>query len=467
MFEIKRYVSIMILIAVMLITAVTSASAQWVGTWVTSFQVMNLGDSEAQITVEYYQEDGTRIDTATWSYAVSVGSSINIYQPNVPGLPNGFKGSAVVRADQPIAAIASEQVTYPDGSIGNSQYSGFGADTIGTRFYLPNVNKRFGGSQWSSRITIQNTTATPVTVNVIFYNADGSQRDTDTVSLSPNGSTTLTQVDDPELPDGWLGAAIVEATGNIAVIVDVMSADGRLETYNGFTSGATTMYLPTLLINFGMNQWNSSFQIFNVSTSAAVITMTYYTSGSSTPAKVVNATLPPYQSINRYQPRDDGDLGSGWLGSVVIESTQPVVAVGSQSSGAPGKRLASIYNGVSQGATKAFLPTVLRYFGGGNFVTSFQIMNVGSADATVTVEYFTPGNPTPVKVVRYDGVENPKIARFTSVNRYQPTVDPELGNGWQGSVRITSDQPVVVLGSQVGLNRTGDAAGQYNAILVP
>ncbi len=464
----NRWVMVVALAALSLMIAIP-ATAQWAGNWVSSFQVMNLGTQQANVVVEYYQENGTRVDAATHSYTVEVGSSINIYQPSVAGLPDGFKGSVVVSADQPVAAIGSEQATYSDGSIGNSQYAGFNADETGTQFYLPNVNKKFGGSQWSSRITIQNTTANSITGTVVFYNSDSTVRDTDEFSLNGNGSTTLTQINDPELQDGWLGAAIVNASGNVAVIVDVMSADGRIETYNGFTSGSTKMYLPTLLINFGANGWNTSFQVFNVGGASATVTMTYYTSGIATPAKVVTATLPSYQSINRYQPSVDSDLGATWIGSVVIESTQPIVAVGTQSSGAAGKRLASAYNGFARGEKRAVLPTILRYFGGSNFITGFQIMNVGSSDADVTVEYFAPGNPTPVLTVYYDGGSGsghfPRILPYTSVNRYQGN-DTTLGNGWQGSVRVTSNQPVVVLGSQNGLNRTGDAAGQYNGILI-
>lgn len=449
--------AIIVALAALSLMIVAPATAQWTGSWVSSLQVMNLGNQPATVMVEYYQEDGTRVDAATYNYTVEVGSSINIYQPNVSGLPDGFKGSAVVSADQPIAAIGSEQVTYADSSIGNSQYSGFNTDETGAQFYLPNINKKFGGSQWSSRITIQNTTANPISGTVVFYNGDGTVRYTDTFSLNGNGSTTLTQVNDTGLPDGWLGAAVVNASGNVAVIVDVMSADGRIETYNGFTSGATTMYLPTLLTNFGGNQWNTSFQVFNVGGATAVVTMTYYTAGGAAPAKVVTANLPPYMSINRYQPSADSDLGSPWIGSVVIESTQPVVAVGSQSSGAPGKRLASIYNGIASGTTQAVLPTILRYFGGSNFVTGFQIMNVGSSNANVTVNYFAPGNPTPVMTATHT------IVPYTSVNRYQGN-DTALGSGWQGSVRVISDQPIVALGSQVALNRAGDGAGQYNGI---
>lgn len=457
-------------IAVFLVAAVVTAQG-WPGTWVSSFQVMNLGEDTANILVEYYEENGTWVEDATHSYSVAVGSAINLYQPNIEGLPSGFKGSAVVRADQRVAAIGSEQTTYADGSIGNSQYSGFGDSDIGTVFYLPNVNRGFGGGGWSSRITIQNTESSEVTAKVTFYNSDGTEEDVDEVTLNGNGSTTLLQVDDDELPTNWLGTAIVDATegatGNIAVIVDVMSEDGRVETYNGFTSGAQTMYLPTLLLDFGANRWNTSFQVLNIGSATSAVTMTYYTAGSVTPAKQVTTSLGRYKSVNRYQPNDDSDLGSNWIGSVVVESEEPVVVVGSQSSSAAGTELASIYSGAPAGASEAVLPTILLNFGGSNYVTSFQVMNVGNADASVRLEYYEPGNPTPVKTVYYDGAlgNEPKIAPYTSVNRYQPNVDSDLGVGWQGSVRVISDEPVVVLGSQNGLGREGDAAGQYNGIV--
>lgn len=458
-------------LAVILVVAVTlsltlPAAAQWTGNWVSSFQVMNIGDDTATVRVLYYGEDGSMVTDD--DYTVAQGSAINVYQPSVPGLPSGFKGSVVVEASQPIASIGSEMVTYADGSIGNSQYSGLGQADIATRFYLPSVNKLFGAGQWSSRITIQNAEASAVTATVTYRNANGTVRSTEEVSLPGNGSVTLLQANNTKLPAGWLGAAIVDASGNVAVIVDVMSADGRLETYNGFSSGATTAYLPTLLIGFGANKWDSSFQVLNVGGSSATVTMTYYTAGVATPAKVATATLPPYQSLNRHQPTVDSDLGRSWIGSVVIEATQPIVAVGTQSSGAAGTRLASSYNGAATGTTQVVLPTILCHFGGSQFVTSFQIMNVGTSAASVTVEYFAPGNPTPVKTVRYDGSagNQPKIPRFLAVNRYQPNDDAGLGKGWQGSVRVDSDQPVVVLGSQNGLARKGDAVGQYNGVVV-
>ncbi len=440
--------------------------AQWTGTWVSSFQVMNLGTTRANVAVVYYREDGTVAGNASYDYQVEPKSSVNIYQPNVPNLPSGFKGSAVVSADQPVAAIGSEQVTYSDGRIGNSQYSGIGAAELGQKFYLPNVNKLFGGGQWSSRITVQNTTASAATGTVTFYNADGTTANTQSVSLPARGSVTLSQINNASLPNGWLGSAVVNVNQDVAVVVDVMSGDGRVETYNGFSSGSLNVFLPTLLINFGANAWNTSFQVLNIGDSTASVTMYYYTPGSATPAKTVTASIPKFNSINRYQPSVDSGLATGgsWIGSVVIESNQPIVAVGSQSSGAPGKQLASIYNGGAQGALEGYLPTVLKNFGGSNFMTGFQIMNVGAAAANVTVEYYTAGATTPIKTVSYNGVANPKIERFNSVNRYQGN-DAELPAGWQGSVKVTSDQPVVLLGSQNGLNRTGDAAGQYNGIL--
>ncbi len=461
-----RLLKVLSIFAILSLIFASTISADASGSWVSSFQVMNLGEEETEITIQYYHEDGTLVDAATHTANVAKGSSVNIYQPDVQDLDDGFKGAAVVSSlPEPIAAIGSEQVTYEDGSIGNSQYSAFSSADVGTSFYLPNVNRNFGSGEWSSRITVQNATDGQVDVDITFYDDDASVADTDSVTLEGNGSTTLWQEENENLADGWLGSAVLDASGEVAVIVDVMSADGRLETYNGFAAGATDMYLPTLLLGFGANSWNTSFQVLNVSPDTAEVTMTYYTSGESTATKTVTETLEQYESVNRYQPVDDDDLGAGWIGSVVVESTEPVVAVGSQSSGAADTRLASIYNGVAVGADETVLPTVLRYFGASNFVTSFQIMNVGGAAASVTVEYYEPGDPVPVKTVNYDG-EN-KIDPFNVVNRYQPSDDEELGEGWQGSVRIASDQPVVTLGSQHGLDRTGDAVGQYNGFSVP
>ncbi|MFP3896846.1 MAG: hypothetical protein ACLFV5_08460 [Anaerolineales bacterium] len=457
-----KVLSILAILSLVFASTISADSS----TWESSFQVMNLGEEETEITMQYYHEDGTLVDAATHTENVAKGSSVNIYQPANPDLPDGFKGAAVVGSHpEPIAAIASEQVTYEDGSIGNSQYSAFSSADVGTSFYLPNVNRNFGSGEWSSRITVQNATEGQVDIDISFYNDDASVEDTDNVTLEGNGSTTLWQEENEDLDDGWLGSAVLEASDEVAVIVDVMSADGRLETYNGFGAGATTMYLPTLLLGYGSNNWNTSFQVLNVGSETTEVMMTYYTSGESTATKTITETLAPYESLNRYQPVDDSDLGDDWIGSVVVESTEPVVAVGSQSSGAAGTRLASIYSGAAAGADETVLPTVLRYFGGSNFVTSFQIMNAGSTAASVTVEFYEPGDPVPVKTVNYDG-EN-KIDPFTVVNRYQPNDDEDLGEGWQGSVRITSDQPVVTLGSQHGLDRTGDTVGQYNGFSVP
>jgi len=452
-------VAIVGLLAALLVPLTVGAQAG--GTWVSSIQVMNVGTGPASVKVHFYAEAGNEV-TLVQNTALAVGSSWNIYTPDISGLTAGFKGSVVVESDQPVVAIGSENVTYSNGNIGVSQFSGMAASDIGLNFYLPNVNKTFGGSGWSTRITIQNATTAANAVTVRYYNGDGTERAAavQTVNLAANGSATLEQSANTNLPTGWLGAATVTGGGDVAVVVDVMSADGRLETYNGIDAGDMTLFIPTLLSGFGSNLWNTSFQVFNPSsTLTANITIDYYTSGSATPVKTVTAALGPLQAINRYQPNDG--LGSGWIGSVrIVSSDNPVVAVASQSSGAAGTSKASIYNAFGSGATTAYLPTVLRNFGGSNYVTSFQIMNVGATPASVTVQYFTPGSTTPVKTV------NLSIDPYNSVNRYQPDADPELGAGWQGSVKVTSDVAVVVIGSQNALNRSGDTVGQYDGFAV-
>jgi len=450
-------------VLVAMIVPVAAFAAPPSGTWVGSIQVMNIGGATANVTVSFYNHDGSL--ATTWNKPdVAVGESWNIYTPNVTGLQDGFQGSVVVSSDQPVVAIGSENVTYSNGTKGVSQFSGMGASDIASSFLLPNVSKAYGGAGWSTRITVQDASGASNPYTIQFYNADGSELAAAKISdtLGPSGSATWDQSTAANLPANWLGSAVVTGTGNLAVVVDDMSNDGRLETYNGIPApGTTDLFIPTLLRNYGTTKWTTSFQVFNPSASdTANVTIDYYTAGSSTIAKTITQALGPRQSLNRYQGTADSDLGGiNWIGSVHVHSDKPVCAIATQSSGV--RPAASAYNAASVGATTAYLPTVLRNFSptGSNWVSSFQIMNVSSSvTATVHIEYFTPGNPTPVKSV------DTSILPYNVLNRYQPADDSDLPVNWQGSVKVTSTNgaPIVVVGSQSGLNNQGDNTSQYN-----
>jgi len=449
------------------------------GTWVSSIQVQNLGDEPANIVIEYYDQDGNRIDAATQLFAdLQPGASVNAYAPSIAGLPDGFIGSAVVYSDQPVAAIGNLTDIFSPTTVGSSSYGGVGAPA--SEVYLPLVMRAYGGSNWDTEIAVQNCGASEADITITFYDSAGNPipAATENATIQPSASNVFGQADNAGLSDGYIGSAVVQTTSPdkvVGVIVNEI-AGLRLVTYNGFASAeaGTTAYLPLIMNHYGGSDWVTSFQVMNVGTADASITIEYYSAGSTTPDKTVkydgveNPMIGPMSSINRFQPAVDSDLGTGWIGAVQVTSNngQPIVAIGNEAALAAGKAGATSYNAFKAGATEVNLPLVMLNYGGSNWVTSFQVMNVGTADADVTIEYYAIGSTIPDKTVHYDGVENPLIPPLNAINRYQPGVDSGLGMGWIGAVQVTSNngQPVVAIANESALGKSGDVSTTYNGL---
>lgn len=471
----RNWLAIMAMTIVVLALITASVYADG-GTWTTSLQVQNLGTGPANISIEYYDQDGNEITAARQTFTdVAPGASINVYHGGLADLPDGFIGSAVVSSDQPIAGIGNEIAVYGTTS-GNSSYSA--VSEPGDVVYAPLVMKKYGGSQWSTQLAVQNTGSDSTTVTIQYYDSSGSlvSGGTESQSIEGYGSAVFNQLDNTGLTDGFMGSAKISAASasdTIAVVVNEI-AGTRLVTYNGFYEGATDVYLPLVMLHYGGSDWVTSFQVMNLGSSSANVTFEYYAQGATTPMKTVNydgaenALIPPMAAINRYQPGVDTDLGAGFIGSVKIISnnSQPLVAIGNESTLGAGKSSSTSYNGFGGGSTEVNLPLIMLNYGGSNWVTSFQVMNVGSADANLTIEYYAQGASTPTKTVNYDGVENPLIAPMNTINRYQPGVDSDLGAGFIGSVKIISNnsQSLAAIGNESALGRAGDVSTTYGGL---
>jgi hypothetical protein len=447
---------------------------------VTSFQVQNKGTSAAEVQSSYYKEDGNLDYSETFN--VAAGSSVNIYQPNVTGLSNGFKGNVVLQSTQDIGAVVGEVFNWNNGKSGAAQYSGLASDEVGSNFYLPNITKKFGGGQYSTKIIVQNVKDTSTTVTVHYYNSSGSPitAATESHAIAGNGSYTFEQEANANLANGFSGGAVVSAgstSDQIAVVVNVFNVEGRLTAYNGFRDGATMVYAPTILRYSGGGRWTTSFQIMALESGSTSVTINYVGSPNKQVKYdgVQNPKLSQYQSISRFQGDGgpDTDLGASWFGGLVVQADKKVVLIVNQANYA-GALGASAYNGFAAGANKFFLPSVSRQFGGGNYTSSFQIMNVGSgSNAEVTVKYYNPGVSTPFKTVTYKaGSDGSAIPQYKSISRYlagmtEPKPDgADISAGWTGSVVVesTNGVPVAVIGAQSGAFVNGDGATQYNGV---
>lgn len=449
------------LLVAMMVLAIPGANAQLNITWSTGFQVQNLSASTANISVTFYQQNGTALQPFSDTVAANGSKTYSVLNGTAgPSVPAGFNGSAVISADQPVAAILNI-------SGNNFQYGGSasGISAGATKVGLPLIQKNNGGFQtWCS---IQNAGSAAASVTVTFAprdSASGNAFTTAAVSIQPGAATTIDTSAIAGLGTKFVGAATVNSSQPVAAICNQtgLGASKTLLTYDGFGAGSTNVRAPLVQNGNGAagNLFSSGISIQNVGSTTTNITVAFSpnTRGSFQPANITfnNVAAGQTKTINTANATNNANApGFGgntaaqrYVGSATItSSSQPLVAVvnqiGASSTG-------SSYEGYNplNGTTKVSLPLLMANNGG--FNTAFQCQNVGSASATITVKYgpnskgtFVPANVTQTIAA---GAAGAPISQGAAA----------AGNRYVGSATVTAvGASIVCVGNQLGTSTTG------------
>jgi hypothetical protein len=182
-------------------------------------------------------------------------------------------------------------------------------------------------------------------------------------------------------------------------------------------------------------------QIANLSsTAAANIVMSFYDQAGALQANpsdtIAAAGSKTYFPLN---------VASGFNGSMVISSDQPVAAIANVVLN-NGTGSGAAYSSFSSGATTINLPNLNKNNYG--LDTWFNVQNVGSADATVYVSY-APGTCT----------ESPITVKPNSSKTVDQSVNSCLPNGFVGAATVTSTQSIVATAMQI--QRSGNQVIAY------
>jgi hypothetical protein len=301
---------------------------------------------------------------------------------------------------------------------------------------------------YTTEISVQN--AGTANVNVTITYSPGGYTDSYT-GLKPGQVHRFNNASTPSMPNNYIGAAIITASGGevVAVVNQNNVSALQQQTYEGFPEAPTgtilTLYAPVLMRNF--YGFSTSVQVQNVDTGSTSVTIHYSNGTSKTQPLAAGAGY-------LFTQANDTALPSTWIGSAYITSTsQNIVAVVNQQNSSTGK--AASYNAFSSAAVKFVGPNVMRAFYG--FNTSVQVQNV-SATATTCTATFSNGTSqtTPTALSQY------ATYLFTQSN------NTALGASFIGSVTITcGGQQFVAIVNQDGPAGKGDNAMAYNAIPAP
>lgn len=491
------------IVALLAMLATATVSAQYTGySWTTTYQVVNMGTTDATVTVDYYDASGNPVSAAQKNFTLGAGKSKVVVQlTDDTALGNG-RFSAVISSNQPVAAVVNQQLV-PDGSTSLnstppfSSYSGASAGS--TTVTLPQLMYNWYG--YYTDVIVQNVGTgaasnisiayTPTTIGGAVAGATGQ---TDTIaSLAQYAATTVSQQSASKLGAAsgtfagrFFGSATITSGQPIVAIVNQQKVAtsgtqpaGKLMTYNGFSAGSTSASLPQHLR--GWYGYYGSLLIANPSTTtAADVTITYtpdknFSQMAGVPTVTVNHSVPAGQSLNRY----DGSTATAaqsdlltngvnqFIGGVKVTSNIPVVV---QENLETAKQAGS-YNGVptSEATTTAVVPLIQADFYG--FYTSLNVQNTTATAGSCTITYYSDDTYSSVKnaskAYTHAITANGTFTVYESASQGDVHMDPTTWtSGGQrrflGSATVSCTVPVVAFVNSESNAASGDSIYTFN-----
>ena len=478
--------------ALLVLVAVSVASAQVAyGTpFATSITYLNVGTAKAQVQFNFYNETTASAVQVNREIEANAGSSLFVGGlTGAETLPSGFKGSAVLSANQPIVATLV-QIAQPSATslVKNRPLSNGFSSASDTVLLATVLKNKFN---FTSVFSIQNAEASSaVDMTLTFFDADtpsnppivvtqnnvpvGAAKYFDMGKLSQitagvfNGSATVTAVrTGTTTPANIVGSSIEQQTNGLGTYA-----------FEGVTGGSPKVFVATALCQiFGVT--GTSYAIQNVDDATdANVNVTFKGTISGNPVtKTASQTIAPgakasFQACATVDPN--------FTGAATIESNVPIVVIAKVFGG-----LGTAWLGEPQGSAKLALPYV-RYsddanFDAGKYQRAFiAIQNVSDTTVNnVTVDYVDKNGTVlgthTIASIAAGAKANSNATLATPVAPATATTlltfgNPESnpGGGFGGGaiVQATGGELIAVVRVQSKLTDGTQVAEDYNGIAV-
>ncbi|NJM40234.1 MAG: hypothetical protein HC853_05450 [Anaerolineae bacterium] len=256
------------------------------------------------------------------------------------------------------------------------------------------------------------------------------------------------------------------------------STSSQFQTYNGFLSGASTLYIPRFVRKYYC--YNSGLTIQNFSSVSTMVQFAFtfngtpYSWSQSIGANgILGLYAPDITSLNGVDGNLVGDrIGSG---TITVSSGGPIAAIVNEDNRGPngvcaggacgtcetsnegyGSTLSAIPNGSQK--TSVVFPQLQRkvnnIFSGG-----WTIQNTSTVNATCTADYKAE-NLSPISQ------NNISLPANSQLTWYLPNV-PNLSDGFNGAVTVSCNQAIFGIGNSAARNLAtyvGDSFVTYNGI---
>jgi kumamolisin len=366
------------------------------GSFTTFLSFQNIGNGSANITLQYYDTDGTNFKNDTTSCP-----TLAAYADCIALNPfaSGTKGTGIIISSQPLNVIVAEATP-----LGGSAYavSSSAANSLLAPLALTNA---YGG--FTTQLNIFNVGASQAQVTVTFFNTDGSAAPSNTsqiLTVLPHTTQTLDQATPiSNLPDGFNGWAQITGSSGSTLVVQLLEQNPNthfVAIANAATTPATNLYAAAIF-NQAFGNFVTGANILNPGNDPILATVTYYASdgqvfSSSQFSIAAHAIQAIYQGANGNNPGlPSGGLPIGFYGSASVNIVNGAALMLVNEAGgltASGSARSGTYVALSSGGSLVGLPVLAN--NGFGYTTGSTIVNNSIDLVGATLQYYnTDGTP--------------------------------------------------------------------------
>lgn len=286
------------------------------------FAVQNAGDSDANITVEFYQSGQSAV-RKSYAFTVKSGASAYLdmtadpYKADLcPSGSNFFGAVKIYSAGNTVPLVAALNDTNPSGSFLRSYNAVKGG---ATKLIAPQVTSNYYG--FSSGITLQNPdSVNSASVTIAFY-AAGSTTAVTTYSgtILPGSALPVYLPSVAGMPSNFNGTAVIQSSIPVMGVANHdHSPAGPAASYNLIpeSDAATAIYMPQIVRAY--YGFEAGYQLFNVGPDAVTVQVKF-NKADGTEVATITHTIAANAALSYYLGDSRGDaLGSNFNGGAKV-----------------------------------------------------------------------------------------------------------------------------------------------------
>ena len=417
-----------------------------------SIQLQNLDNAAGQVTLYFYNQDGS-IKATVGPDPLAANGQV-VYFP-LPSSVGTFNGSVVVSSTVNVASISNVR-----GDAGESTGSYIAQSSGATTVNLPILMKNNGAAQNSTWFNVQNVGLGDTNITVNY--TDGTNANFN--GLKKGAAHTFDQKLETHSLPAFAGT-VTSSGGQPIVVTVIQETTQMLLASNGFTSGTTNLVAP--LVNYQPSKGLiTGLNIKNMSGSTQTnVTVTYKLStGTCTETQTIPAGALKVFALLAFTP--------GTFPGVTTNCAKGAVSVGSAevTTNSGGVQLAAIANQQKYAQSASAYGSFDKNLATGKFVaplihdrngpydlwSSVNMMNVGTNNTTITCTFTGVGySYTSPNLIPGQGDVLLLLNKLA---------DPYAGGG--SCVANTPGAKIIAVVNQQGSRPNADQMGTYEAINV-